>query len=155
MALPHAPATEASVLASSLIDNRYWPLAESLDPDVETLFYEPDHARVAAAMHRLFAAGRMITEDSVIDVMRTTGDEIEGGTRDFLLELALRASAREQSEFKDQISTLAEKRTLRGMHSSLLQLSERARNEEATPAELAEAARSVACLLYTSDAADE
>jgi replicative DNA helicase len=144
IALPHAPATEASILASGLMDSRYWPLAESLDPDVQALFYEPDHHRIAAAMHRLYQAGRVITEDAVVDALRSSGDELEGGTRETLLAVGMRASARNQAEFKDQIAALSEKRSLRRIATGSSKVSERARGGETTAVALAEEILSVA-----------
>jgi len=137
-ALPHSPATERSVLASGLIDSRYWSLAESLDTDVESLFYEPDHRRIASAMHRLHKAGRVVTEDAVIDSIRAAGDEIEGGTRDFLVEMSMRATARGQAEFKDQVSALGEQRALRRISTDASQISEQARAGDTPASTLAE-----------------
>ena len=138
MGLPHAASTEAAILAAALNDGRYWAVAESLESDVESLFYDTDHHRIAVAMHSLYRAGRLVTEDAVVDAIRAAGGEIENDTRQFLVEMGMHSSARNQSEFRDQISLLGEKRSLRRIAVDAGKVSERATQGEGSALELAE-----------------
>lgn len=135
-ALPHLPNVEAGVLGSCLANHQYWPVAESLDRDAVDLFYEPNHRRVAEAMHRLYEAGRVVNSSAVQDALRATGQDLDGGTREFLIELSLHASTTSEIEFKDSIQSLGESRALRRIATMASDVSMRARGGEEPPADL-------------------
>lgn len=143
---PHLPDTEAGVLAACLTNPSWWALATSIADDAPSLFYDPDHQAIADAFTRLSESRHVINESSVADTLRVMGVTLADGEdqRHFLASLTLRASARTQEEFRDQITALVTQRNLRNIIRGALDLAERAAEPEATPQALMERIQSIA-----------